>query len=294
VIEDLLEAIGVEDIRPIGEEVQARCPRHEERTGQRENRPDHWSVNRVSGAHHCFSCEYSGSLVRLVMDLTGMGLWDAHQALRKYDVELGEIEEAPWEPPVTALLERTLEDFSPPPARALMRRHLSLESATRYRLRWDPDDDAWVIPIFSPTGENWGWQTKSHDRVLNYPPGIKRGRTLFGITVLRSTSWAVLVESPLDAVYLDSLDIPALAAFGCNVTDHQMRLILERIDNLILALDNDRPGRAEVRRLIDAKWHHRVPMQIFNYGSAVGKDPGEMAPAEVSRGIEQAVLASFW
>jgi len=35
-------------------------------------------------------------------------------------------------------------------------------------------------------------------------------------------------------------------------------------------------------------------MQIFNYGSAVGKDPGEMAPAEVSRGIEQAVLASFW
>ena len=293
-IEDLLDAIGVEDIRPLGEEVQARCPLHEKRTGQREHRPDHWSINRISGAHHCFSCEYSGSLTRLIMDLAEVGLWEAHQMLRQYDVELGEIEDQPWEPPVTAMLERSLEDFALPPTRVIARRHLTLESVNRYRLRWDADDDAWVIPIFSPTGENWGWQTKSHDRVRNYPPGIKRSRTLFGIQVLRSTSQAVLVESPLDAVYLDSLDIPALAAFGCNVSDHQMRLIVERVDNLILALDNDKPGRAEMHRLVDAKWHHRLPMQIFNYGSAPGKDPGEMAPAEITRGIEKSILPSFW
>ena len=52
-IEDLLEYLGVEDIRPLGMEVQARCPMHEKRTGEQELRTDHWSINRGSGAHHC-------------------------------------------------------------------------------------------------------------------------------------------------------------------------------------------------------------------------------------------------
>ena len=33
-IEDLLEHIGIEDIRSLGAEVQARCPLHEKRTGE--------------------------------------------------------------------------------------------------------------------------------------------------------------------------------------------------------------------------------------------------------------------
>lgn len=293
-LEDLLEHIGVEDIHPIGEEVQARCPLHEKRTGERERRPDHWSINRVSGAHHCFSCEYSGSLTRLIMDVTGCGLWEAHQLVTRFDVELADIEEAPWEPPVTALIERRLDDFGPPPPRAVARRHLTKESVYRYRVRWDKEEDAWVIPIFSPTGENWGWQTKSADRIRNYPPGIKKGRTLFGIEVLRTTSWAVLVESPLDTIYLDTLGIPALAAFGCQVSDQQMKLMLDRLDNLVLALDNDKAGIAEMRRLLDQKWHHRLPMTVFNYESTSAKDPGEMIPDDIAWAIEHATLASFW
>src|SRR5215831_7994820 len=136
-MEELLEHLGLEDIRPLGNEIQARCPMHEERTGQRERRPDHWSINRISGAHHCFSCEYSGSLVRLIMDTAGVGVWDAHQLLRKFDVELGEIEEAPWEPQVMAAVAGRLEDFGLPPVRSLERRKLSTRSVQRFRIRWD-------------------------------------------------------------------------------------------------------------------------------------------------------------
>jgi DNA primase len=292
-IEDLLDHIGVEDIRPLGQEVQARCPQHEQRTGEREHRPDHWSINRMSGAHHCFSCEYSGSLTRLIMDMTGMGLWEAHQMLRQFDVELGGIEEAPWEPPVTATVERRLDDFDVPPPRALKRRHITVESALRYRLKWDHDESAWVIPIISPTGETWGWQCKFPDRIRNYPPGIKKGRTLFGLDVLRA-SHVVLVESPLDCAYLDSIDVPAVAAFGCQISDRQMKLLIERCDQVILALDNDKAGIAETRRLLEEKWHHRLPILVFDYAGLKGKDPGELTRHQVANGIEDAVLASFW
>ena len=97
-IEDLLEHIGVEDIRSLGVEVQGRCPMHEKRTGERERRPDHWSINRHSGAHHCFSCEYSGSLTRLVMDVAKTNLWDAHRLIREFEVDLLD-DETPWAPP---------------------------------------------------------------------------------------------------------------------------------------------------------------------------------------------------
>jgi DNA primase len=290
-IEDLLEHLGIEDIRSLGDEVQARCPMHEQRTGEREYRPDHWSINRHSGAHHCFSCEYSGSLTRLIMDLGRVGLWEAHQMIRRFDVDLSD-SEAPWEPPIGMMIESRLEDFGPPPHRALERRHLTPEAVARYQLRWNCEESAWVIPIFSPSGEKWGWQTKGAE-IRNHPPGIKKGRTLFGLNVLH-TSRALLVESPLDVAYLDTLGVPAVAAFGCQVSDQQLRLLIERCDSLVLALDNDKAGIAETRRLVKEQWHHRILMEVFNYQGLGGKDPGELSPAEVHRGLDAAMLASLW
>jgi DNA primase len=290
-IEDLLEHIGVEDIRSLGEEVQARCPMHEKRTGERERRPDHWSINRYSGAHHCFSCEYSGSLTRLIMDVAKVNLWDAHGLIRRFDVDLSD-DEAPWEPPIGMMIETRLEDFGPPPPRALARRHLTPEVCDRYQLRWDYEEAAWIIPIFSPSGEKWGWQTKGSE-IRNHPPGIKKGKTLFGLTVLRGER-ALLVESPLDVAYLDTLGVPAVAAFGCQVSDMQLKLLVERLDALVLALDDDKAGISETFRIIREKWHHRIPISVFNYRSLSGKDPGELSPAEVRKGLDGAVLAAFW
>jgi hypothetical protein len=293
VIEDLLEHIGIEDLRPLGDEVQGRCPLHEKRTGEREGRPDHWSINRVSGAHHCFSCEYSGSLSRLIIDVAGVGIWEAQRMIRQFDVELGKVEVDIWEPPVSMTVENRLGEFGPPPQRALEHRRLTTRSVDRFQLRWDDEEAAWVIPILSPTGEKWGWQVKANDGIRNHPSGIRKSRTLFGLDVL-CASKAVLVESPLDVAYLDTLDVPAIAAFGAQVSDRQMKLLIERLDILVVALDNDKAGVRETRRLLEEKWHHRIPLSVFNYGGMDGKDPGELTPPEVLKGVQTAVLASFW
>jgi DNA primase len=292
-IEDLLAEIGIEDIRPLGDEIQGRCPMHERRTGAPEHRPDNWSINRHTGAHQCWSCQYSGSLTRLIQDVAGMGLWDAHRLIRHHGVDLQRIEDEAWEPPVALSLETQFARFGLPPIRACQRRKITPRQLSKYRLRWDAEEQGWVIPIMSPTGDMWGWQTKTTDEIRNHPPGIKKARTLFGFDVLRSTR-AVLVESSLDVAYLDSLYVPAVAAFGCNVSNLQMRLLLGRCDSLVLALDNDKAGIEATRRILQEKWHHRLPITVFNYHGMLGKDPGELSPEEITRGLDTAPLASFW
>lgn len=291
-IEDLLEHLGIEDIRPMGVEVQARCPMHERRTGAREHQPDNWSVNRVTGKHHCFSCGYQGSLVRLVVDISKMGLWEAHRIIREFGAEVN-AEEREWEPR-TVEVSDALAKYVKPPQRALDSRHLTPESADAFGLRWDLEDSAWVLPITGPGGEPWGYQLKSDEYVRNRPPGVKKSRTLFGLHVLVGPT-VILVESPLDACYLHSLGFPAVASFGANVSDIQMRLLMDRCDKIVLALDNDSAGIGEMRRLIDQHWHHRkISMAVFDYRRKSRKDPGECSALEVRIGVERATMAAWW
>jgi DNA primase len=295
-IEDLLEHIGIEDVSPRDNEIGARCPLHEKRTGEREHRPDHWSINRGTGLFHCFSCEYSGTLVSLIVDVAKVGLWDAHKMIRDFDVELGDPdEEQTWEPPVPdADLETTFAQFGSPPERAVTKRHLVDHAVTRFKLRWDDEESAWILPIYGPSGDLWGWQAKATTWVRNRPPGIRKSRTLFGIQVSQSDGMPlILVESPLDAVYLDGLGYAAVASFGAAVSDVQMRLIIERTGQLTLALDNDKAGLNETARLLRERWHHRISIEIFHY-LGKGKDPGELTPEQITDGIVHSTLAAFW
>jgi DNA primase len=305
---ELLVDIGLEDIDPRDDEIHARCPDHERRTGAREQRPRHWSINRLTGAMYCFSCGYSGGLTKLVMDMTGKGLWDVQRLILSYGVDpVGLVtaereEEAPR--PVLDLSER-LEQFVDPPARAMRRRQLQAAAVTRYGVRWDEHDSAWVLPIRGPLGDLWGYQTKSPTRVLNHPPGVQKSTTLFGLDLLveeklywhlapaPSDDYVVLVESPLDVIRLDGLGYPAVSSFGALVSDDQLRLILRYFTSMILALDNDETGRRETDRILAAGWHRRVSTEILSYAHTKAKDVGDMTDDEVETAIEQAHLAVY-
>jgi DNA primase len=295
-LEDLLLYIGIEDIRPLGDEIQGRCPAHEKRTGERENKPVHWSISRRTGLHYCFSCEYKGSLTRLVGDMTGLGAWDVSKLLIQHDVQLDKDEEEEWEPPPLNFVDQ-LERFGPPPRAALEHRRLKASSVQRFGLRFDREDYAWVLPIYSPAGALWGYQRKGTGWVRNFPPGVKKSRTLFGLSVVSGepdTSSLVLVESPLDCVYLDGLGLAAVASYGAAVSDQQLRLLVERANRVILALDNDKAGITATQKILREHWHHRLPMTVFDYSHTQGKDPGECSPDEVYDGVRTASLGVFW
>jgi DNA primase len=296
-LEDLLYQIGILDLHSMGDEIQGRCPEHERRTGQREQRPRHWSINRRTGQHHCFSCEYKGSLVRLIIEQTQLGVWEAHKLLRDHDVDLvSDSNWETWQPPESTDIEDQLRAFSEPPRRARDRRQLTLEACIHFGLLWNYELAEWVLPIFGPVGDLWGYQAKG-ENVRNHPPGIKKSRTLFGLHRLEQdeTHQVLLVESPLDVVYLHGLGFPAVASFGASVSDRQMYLIVEHFHSVILALDNDTAGIKATRAILDERWHHRLPTTVFNYIHAPGKkDPGECDADQVAKAVDDAILAGFW
>ena len=72
---------------------------------------------------------------------------------------------------------------------------------------------------------------------------MEKSKTLFGYHEVKDGDWAVLVESPLDAVRLFGLGIPAFAALGAWVSREQVTLMARCFSYVILALDNDKAGR---------------------------------------------------
>lgn len=301
----VLGELGIEAADVRGDEVWAWCPnpKHDER------RPEHWSINTESGEHLCFSCGYSGTFPMLVaerldfhrtmrmpdgtypMDLSratdwirerGMSL-EALQRLPKWEREVEE-----YRPPMG---ESLLALYEPPPWEQLEKRQLDEESCAAYGVLWDTRENAWILPVRDPYDHSlWGWQVKGPGVFRNHPSGIKKSRTLFGLDAFAGTR-AILLESPLDAVRLKAEGIDGgLATFGAAISEHQMRLVLEVADEVLVATDNfstDPAGRKAAMNLLK-KYSTRVNMRFLNYDRTDAKDIGDMTTAEITRAVSKA------
>ncbi|MBD0734083.1 toprim domain-containing protein [Streptomyces sp. CBMA29] len=292
-----LADLGVTVIRTTtgveADEHLVRCPQHEQRTGKRDRRPSCW-VNDETGAFICFSCGYSGPFVELVADALGVDrVQAARWVLRTGTRRVREDRPTRAVEPQPALTEAVLALYVPPPAEALADRRLTAAACADYGVLWDAAHRRWIIPIRCVSGRLMGWQEKGRHVFRNRPTGVKKSQTLFGAHLLDGGP-AALVESPLDAVLIRSLGIPvtAVSSYGAFVSDAQMRIIKRNSSGLIVALDNDIAG-IKGRDDVYTRWRPRgIPMLFFNYGSAAGKDPGDMRDTDVRRAMETAHLPS--
>jgi DNA primase len=312
----LLHRLGLGHIHDRGGEVWAECPNHHD-SG------DSWSINRRTGMHSCFGCGYRGTVQMMVMDvldcdnfvanrlIRSFGLEDTldveHlQALRDQGAGPDRAEEAAPEALPRLSTGAKYHTFADPPDDALEKRHISREAVDHFTVRWDPRKQAWILPLRTPGGKLVGWQEKGPDSVRTRPPGVEKGRVLFGAEHLTPGRW-LLVESPLDAVYLYDLGYNAVASFGATVSDDQMRLLCEYADEIVLALDNDEAGEENTARLISGfsynqrgrkvsctRWLARVPIRVIRYEEDSPKDVGEMDGYDASAAIEEAVHALEW
>jgi DNA primase len=137
-------------------------------------------------------------------------------------------------------------------------------------------------------GELWGWQLKKHGWVRNYPEGIHKGDTLFGIERAHAET-GMLLESPLDVVRFHSVyagsDISAVASFGANVSDRQVALLSDRFNGLIIAFDNDGAGRTETKRLRSRLSSFRNGVKYWKYNTD-DKDLGDMSDYTIIHGLQ--------
>jgi 5S rRNA maturation endonuclease (ribonuclease M5) len=197
-------------------------------------------------------------------------------------------------------------EFTEPPLSVCQERGFTPEDAKVYGLRWNQRSDSWIIPIVEPfTGRQLGYQEKG-DRVRNYPVGVKKSQTLFGAhkVSLSFNASLVVVESPLDVLRLWSTGVRnSVATFGTSVSKAQFELMLGLSDHVVLFFDNDAAGRKATIKAINALKDH-TQVSVFVYGDAVqtatkivlseadGRDPGDLSPEEIHRGLSQ--TATWW
>ena len=242
-LRDTLEAAGIQGLRETPKELVGRCPGHFERTGHEDHKPS-WSVNKTTYVHFCFSCGYKGTLTQLLTDLTGSAPIDLVDELQRQSflsrIAVREQPEETLEPVISEwAITHLLDDV---PQKLLEMRYLMRSAIDAYRVRWNRDTRQWVMPVWSPSGDLLGAQYRQSGSVLTLPTGMEKSRTYFGYHEAKQYDWAVLVESPLDAVRLFGLGIPAFATLGAWVSREQVTLMARCFSYVVLALDNDKAG----------------------------------------------------
>lgn len=288
----VLDELGLEVGRERGLEVWATCPNPD----HDDSRPTNYSVNTESGDGFCFACGFRHEgLTPLVAMLLKLDGWSSSRWLRErgatVSARLERLEKRHQKPekfdPNDYSIESQFAVFTDPPDEALAERELTRASVIDYRVRWNPKRDTFILPVHDRKGTLLGWQERTKPAPLNHPRGLKKKRALFGMEIFRGKR-AILVESPLDAVRLWSEGLDGgLSSFGARVSTEQMRLILAHARELVLALDNDDAGIDMTQELIE-NYGSRIPMRVFSYGDAKGKDPGDMTAEEILRGVREA------
>jgi hypothetical protein len=311
-----LEALGV-DYLERNTEANALCPQHKQRTGRDDNSPSWW-INLESGMHTCFSCGYKGNLLQLVCDIKELYItswgdvksydYDAAKAWLKNIAEvsiedlMSMLNNMPHYikdiPKPLEMSEARLAVFVEPPEEQLLSRSITAESAAKYGVLWDKDKKAWVLPLRDPHfNQLLGWQEKgTEDRTfMNRPAGLTRSKTLFGVDV-QNEEVAIVVESPLDCLRIDSAGISgAVAVCGSSISEDQIKL-LRYSKKIIAAFDNpniDPAGRKASKEMLTWARKYGLNLFFFNYGGTNKKDPGDMVNEEILWGVENAVSSLF-
>lgn len=293
-MKDTLSRLNIEVHDSRGDEINATCAAHKERTGHIDHNPSFW-INADSGAFICFSCQWKGNLYTLISYVEGIGVdqvdsWvktDSNMMSRFQRVTSTHKETPRIEEP-TIVTESMLSAFIEVPEPALKSRGLTAEAAKQYGIRWNRLDNNWIIPIRDPhTRALLGWQEKGYDRrFFKNSTRVKKSDALFGYENYKGGDM-IVVESPLDVVRLASLGYTGVAIYGASISEAQFKLI-SGADRIIFALDNDDAGRSASYEVIKECIAKQVEAWFFNYDGIDMKDVGGMSRSEIELGISNA------
>ena len=128
-------------------------------------------------------------------------------------------------------------------------------------------------------------------------PGMKVSHGLLGFEMARGKKTVLLVEGPLDALYLNAkgLSLPVVAIGGPSISKENLESLKEsKIEELLLALDMDEAGQTAIDRAIQ-----KIDKQLFRvYVVSLPdgfKDPDELVRREGLEPLEKALKeAESW
>ena len=267
-------------------------------------------VNDDSVLVNCFTCQFkAGQLSYLFkrlayfdskwkvavddcLDLENAYLGEALGQLNYHKVnQVDEIK-----PYVEDLFTPYSRKFSP----YLFSRGITLETGKRFGVGFDEDAARVIFPVRDPMGRLWGAVGRTikneKPKYLNYWE-MSKGQHLLGSHLVESGLCLIVVEGALDCMILDQFlycnglygDFRAVSIMGASMTKDQADKIVAWSNQVIIALDNDEPGRIGTKKAIGLL-STRMQTKV-GYINRVGKkDFGECSDQDILSVIDNATL----
>lgn len=229
-----LERAGIKVTSEAGEWLAAHCPLHDDQ------RPS-LAVNIRTGGWICYAGCGTGRLEELIgRRPEGVDQDDLLEQLTKLPtgLELRLMDMPEYQIGTTA--------------RYMVDRGFTIETLKAWSIGWDPDEQRVVIPI-TVNDQVYGLVKRSvrdddDGPKYTYSKGLKVSRLLFGVDRVDGDA-AVVVEGPLDCIWLHQYGYPAVAILGSRASKTQVEMLVTRYWMVTLALDADEAGQAGTEHL---------------------------------------------
>lgn len=247
-----LEELGVNYSESYGTPwAEASCPLHDDESPS-------FTVHLDEGGWRCYSgCGSSGDLAYLVSAVTGEDASTVRRRLLRglasTENIVARIAEQPTRVTVVSLDAPDVEELEYERGRVpkyFFRRGFTKETARAWEVGWDKDLEAVVIPVYQD-GVLRGLvrrKLKGTPKYLN-SPGLSKSDVLLGLDHLPfGVDEVILVEGPMDVMWLYQHGYPAVATLGASLSVAQADTIKRLFWRVIIAYDDDKAGRAAATR----------------------------------------------
>ena len=252
----VLTGAGIDIEAEYGTDYIIFCPYHNN------NRTPAGEVSKDHGMFFCFGCQTTKTLVEFIMYTSNRTYFEAVRYIKNKEQENSiedSVNKALIEKPefvkydellIKRLTNQALE--SPRAVRYFEGRSITKESIDKFNLGYSEKQDSVIIPVHSPDGLCIGFVARTIEgKEFKNTPGLPKGRVLFNLHRIKTSSIVYLVESSFDAIRLDQVGFPAVATLGANVSAAQIALLKKYFNNVVLIADNDDAGAIMRDKLIE-------------------------------------------
>ena len=255
-IQRVLNGAGIDIEAEFGNDFIIYCPYHNN------TRTPAAEVAKDSGLFICFGCQTTKNLEEFVMFVTGRTYFETARYIKSKETETNiesVINKAMYAPPdfiqydevlIKRLNNQALE--SPRAMRYYSNRLITEDSVKKFSLGYSEKQDMVTIPVHSPDGMTLGFVGRSVEgKEFKNTPGLPKGKILFNLHRVKTSSLVYVVESSFDAIRLDQVGFPAVATLGANVSASQIKLLEKYFNSVVLVADNDEAGSIMRDKLIE-------------------------------------------
>ena len=261
--------------------IRIPCPHHS--NGQ--ERHESCYIND-DGVFHCFTCGCSGNIVSFVSECLDVGKDTSKKwLLSRYKTtyleninDFGDFDIS--KDTKTDYLDESILDTMQTYHPYMSKRKLSQKVCEAFKLRYDPKSECIVFPVWDEYNKLYMLTRRSvKNKNFFIDSDKEKPIYLYNIIKNKNINEVTICESQINALYLWSLGIPAVALFGTG-TKHQYDILNKSsIKHYYLAFDGDNAGRKGIDRFLK---NIRKDVFIDIMVLPEGKDINDLSEEEIN------------